>query len=250
MTDTANMLTDSIKHSFILKFERPWHNNAITGWAIPFRQRYSFDSIFSGGYIEVSYNHGASWLTIYDKTPFKEIGKYNSGLYTPSDTLTNGTAALNGNLTWDFKERANCEAYFFCTTDGAVLVNSVWLKFTYLNLARNNPHEGWLIDDIEFNIFVSCEFITDGFEQTTISSKIKTYPNPANNLVTIEYPMAAGNGYLLTLYDYSGKLQLKQYAVCGENHQLDISPYPNGYYIYTLVDENGKQLIGKFIINR
>ena len=63
ITDTARLITEQIKHSFILKGQRPWYANAIRKWHVGSYQKCQFDTL-SGGYIEVSYNKGETWTNI------------------------------------------------------------------------------------------------------------------------------------------------------------------------------------------
>jgi hypothetical protein len=81
-------------------------------------------------------------------------------------------------------------------------------------------------------------------EQELMNSSINVYPNPASDMITVEYP-AGFSSYQLQLFDALGQLvsteQLKDNTngVGMNSHQMDVSSLPKGMYIVSLLTEYG-----------
>lgn len=82
-----------------------------------------------------------------------------------------------------------------------------------------------------------------------ISASFKTYPNPASDILTIEFPVFGIDQKYLEIYDLSGQLvKTKKFASFKED--VNISDLRSGMYFTKLKDENNKLLsMGKFIKN-
>ena len=242
MTDTANLLYEPGEHSFILKLERPWWGNCLSFWIVIFYQKYSFDSLNSGGYVEVSYDHGETWANfVFDDYTGTNASSVN--MYDETDTLINGEPAISSVYTWGV----------YATDIGHILeypdiidIYSVWLKFTYINLSTNNPHEGWLIDNLYFFAHVYEEYIDvkeiNTFNLTTV------YPNPASNTITIEIEDQGNKHYRCEIFNMQGKLLDEFDDICTDKLEFNISGYSKGQYIYKLSEKNRVLKTGKFIV--
>jgi hypothetical protein len=77
-----------IKDTLPFNFFR-WGEGIIGFW-----HKYDTDSLTDGGYIEVSYNGGNSWVNIIHDTLNLEISSVN--FYTNSDTITGNIPAFSG----------------------------------------------------------------------------------------------------------------------------------------------------------
>lgn len=86
--------------------------------------------------------------------------------------------------------------------------------------------------------------VTGNIEQTIMNSGINVYPNPADDMVTIEYP-AGFKKYSLQLFDALGQLVINEQLIndgTGNeilSHQLDISSFTKGVYIVNIQTEYG-----------
>lgn len=78
--------------------------------------------------------------------------------------------------------------------------------------------------------------------------ELNIYPNPADDLITIEIPGSDGNRQKVTIIDISGRILLSRSF---DDHpvKVDISNFGNGIYIIT-VEQTGRILKGRFVVSR
>ena len=79
----------------------------------------------------------------------------------------------------------------------------------------------------------SCSAITTVEEVADASQALRYYPNPVNDILTIEYGLA--NTQML-LYDLRGKLLYSRPMNVGKT-EIDMSAYPSGVYFVRLANE-------------
>lgn len=97
---------------------------------------------------------------------------------------------------------------------------------------------------------IDSSFTLTGTEEAAISSKaeLKCFPNPATSTILFSLNTDLKSGTHLNIYNFQGKLVLKQEIDNSENSnktiQLDISSLPKGIYIYMI-----NEIQGKFIHN-
>ena len=237
MTDTSKMLDSTLEHSFILKFHRWDESNAVAEWYVQFKQEYQFDSLVSGGYISVSYDKGSNWRNVvYDDYLYDDsTGSMAllARLYDSTNILNNGQPALTGTGKTNGEYVSDVDKFFACTIWDAALVHDIWVKFTYINTGKNNPHAGWMIDDFTFEIRTWCEYLYDDIEEEN-NAEVQIYPNPVKSTVTINYPEAGDNAITLVIYDIIGNKVFQHPGICGTSETVDVSRLPNGYYVYRL----------------
>lgn len=98
--------------------------------------------------------------------------------------------------------------------------------------------------------------ITQGFHQNTYvitpvedlraDIEISVYPNPTNDLVTIDFPLSEGHGNVkIIVTELSGKV-LQTAEMQSDLAQINFSAYANGTYLITISQNN--QLIKSFQI--
>jgi hypothetical protein len=86
--------------------------------------------------------------------------------------------------------------------------------------------------------------VTGSIEQTILNTSINVYPNPADNNITIEYPIGFKK-YQLQLFDALGQMvyneELKDEGSYNGtlSHQVDVSSYTKGIYIVNVQTEYG-----------
>jgi len=76
----------------------------------------------------------------------------------------------------------------------------------------------------------------------------KVFPNPATNYLNIEIPQVFLDIKELMIYDATGK-RVMQKNISNYEQQLDISSWSKGIYFYTIRNEAGKLIRGKFLVN-
>lgn len=244
MTHTTKMIDTAYEHSFILKLERPWFGNCLFEWGLQFEHKYSFDSLNSGGYINVSYDKGQNWHDINIDSVIYDNGVGSSIFYNENDTLWNGMPGFTGKK--DFSEYPSvCSTVWMMDYLHAAKIYNVWLKFTYSSNANCKLHEGWLIDDIFFEIYHWCEFL-DIFNHIAANYETKAYPNPACNNITIAFDNN-NKVYTLSIFNIQGMLIKQIYNVSNNAINIDICNLPKGEYFYLLQNNNTYSHKGSFI---
>ena len=89
----------------------------------------------------------------------------------------------------------------------------------------------------------------DEYNQKNIYSKV--FPNPARNLVSIDFENPEFHIIQLTVFDHTGKQIFRQERIIHNTFNLNTEDYNNGLYHYQLVDtEKLNMCSGKFVINK
>lgn len=96
---------------------------------------------------------------------------------------------------------------------------------------------------IEYAAYLSS-FATSTEDIRTISTSVRTYPNPAYEELNIELKNFDNGNYTLKMYNIIGKqIWKKTYFVNEERTiKLDVSKLRKGTYIYTIFDEKGRNI--------
>jgi hypothetical protein len=252
MTDTTKLIDSTLEHSFILKFTRLPESNAVLEWFIQFKHVYQFDSLVSGGFISVSYDKGLHWTNVvnddylYSDSTGDIASLYR--LYGVNDKLKNGIPGLTGNGKTNDEWPCFVDKYFECTYSDAAIVCNIWIKFTYINTEKNNPHAGWMIDDLDFYIETWCEFLGEP-QVSAVNNYVNIYPNPASKTIRFQNPTSKNEQLNLEIFDIEGNLVLTRVNICCSTNEIDISALSNGFYVYKLYNQQ-HQFRGSFIINK
>lgn len=80
-----------------------------------------------------------------------------------------------------------------------------------------------------------CSILTSINNERELNFSYSLYPNPANNLLTIEGKSIVTNKELASIYDLTDKL-LMQFSLTGEKTTIDISSLTPGIYFLSLYD--------------
>ena len=205
ITDTINTYPTNCKSCFtiVLDQERnPWIYFHST---IKFKHKFDTDSLFDGGYLEISYDKGTTWhnvvndsiSTSYPEWYFMEI-RYN-GFYSSDDTLNQGLPAFSGRSNGWIESSVE---YINLGVKKSV-PDTVLIRFCFVSDQIDNPKEGWMIDDIALEVSIPSKVVNNEMNQ------IKIYPNPLVNQCTIQ---SLGNTKILgyRVFDMSGKAILSK----------------------------------------
>ena len=137
-----------------------------------------------GGYIDVSYDGGASWINIIDDyfgcySPGMSNNPYTFGLYSDQEFLYNDTAGFSGELKDWTTVRFGWE--YCLTKEGKVNGDSAMVRFNFISDENDTGQEGWMIDHIRlFSLKLS------GSSRDELAGAFSIYPNPAQNEVFVE----------------------------------------------------------------
>ena len=148
---------------------------------------------------------------------------------------------LNGNVNW--QKYYGIGKKFILTNiektsdGGCIMVGDVWdwhnspFQYTtdmfFLKVDRNGNITG-----------------TSGIKENIKHSEILVYPNPAKDIINFE--MGMYEGYKLTIINSMGQTITQQDVSSGKN-SIDIHSFTKGIYLYSLVNNKGKVINGKFV---
>jgi hypothetical protein len=202
---------------------------------IEFQHRMDTDDGRDGGYIEVSHDGGESWTNlIEDRVSCINPGEWpEHKIYSEEDTLYNGEAGFSGSKDW--------ESVLFgweecLVKDGNLQGDSLLLKFVFISDDHETNQHGWIIDHIRL---FSMQLL--GEVQEDIASKLRVFPNPAKDYISIAGSLSE-DIQRLEVYDAWGR----RMPVIIESHGLSVSAYPVGVYFIRI--ESGHTIIHRKIL--
>jgi len=68
--------------------------------------------------------------------------------------------------------------------------------------------------------------------------KFVVFPNPAEDIVNIDFTSVPGSGAYISIHDMSGRKLLSQPVRANQLISLDISSYNRGVYVIKMIDGN------------
>ncbi len=80
------------------------------------------------------------------------------------------------------------------------------------------------------------------------NSSFSIYPNPAKNLLNLEYSVGEDEEASFELLDVLGKVQMKTQLKNTNMHQINLNNLQEGIYFYRLIKNNAITQSGKLII--
>lgn len=100
------------------------------------------------------------------------------------------------------------------------------------------------VDTFLYNVLISEIVNTNEIKEDV---KLKVFPNPVKDLLTIEMSMDFSNSYTIQLYQANGILvkSLEQQNL--QAVEIPISSLPNGIYFLRLITENGDDIVRKIL---
>jgi type IX secretion system substrate protein len=217
LTDTLNTYPDSTKSSFEFVIFTDDYTN------IDFWHKYDTDSLKDGGIVEVSTNDGATWTNIILDT----INGFSFiNFYSTSDTI----GSLNNSPGFI----GNSGGWIKSTIMKSGAIPYYRFRFTFSSDSIDNNKDGWMIDNFSFTA------LGTGVENLELESKIKLYPNPTINQLSIEIE---GNLKLknIKVYDISSQLIYQ-----GIESIINTSQWTKGLYLIEI--ETDQEIIRKKVI--
>lgn len=183
-----------------------------------------------GGYIDVSYDGGESWVNIIDDRsacfcPGDQIETV--GLYTRDETLYNGISGFSGQISFWSKVRFGWE---YCLAKSATgYKDSMLLRFNFISDGNDTSREGWNIDHIRL-----FSMPLTGSTETDQGPVFSITPNPTRDQVIVR--MADGSPVRrITLFDMTGAY-LGTFDGAGK---ISLSGYSPGVYFLKIESEAG-----------
>ena len=153
----------------------------------------------------------------------------------------------------------NYNLYGIMANGTETLIGSVPGNQYFFNYA--NPYAGFVHYFIGFNT-PSCNSKTDYlvksnwvqsptgiYELTGFNNLIKTYPNPANEIITIESAITGNQDFIVSIKDIQGQELLNEKINFSLSHSINVSSLSNGIYFLTLQNEK-ENYLSKIVIQR
>jgi hypothetical protein len=172
--------------------------------------KFDSDSLNDFGRMEISFDHGATWLNALSDTVIPDI--YWT---TPKPVLT-------GRI-HQWKEFNAFVPEWFMT-------DTIYYRFTFISDNIETNQEGWMLDDIKLVAH------TEGIEHIGSRDDISIYPNPSSDIITV-YTKRFKGDMDVSIYDILGQLRLQKNI--GKNKEdIDISGFSKGIYMVRVLSRN------------
>jgi len=251
MTDTANFYPADNNSTFMIKIVPPkgffWGDMGIR-----FTHRIDTDSLFSGGYIEISYNGGNDWINIVEDKSFDPNYNQIHSMYNVNDTILGAIPAFTGNsdnydksmthhnwimswYSWIWADRFNPKPNLF---------DSVLIRFTFRSSDALVSKEGWIISEMSVGIS-DCFTHIDNSQINPNKPIVKLLENKE---LFISHSSNNDENYVVEVLTISGT---KVFSVSKSSNGRITVPLPQltpGIYIYHIANSKNVFTSGKFII--
>jgi hypothetical protein len=242
MTDTINPYFGPSVSRFEVKWADPNFGNTFqNGYVhIDFKHKFDTDSMVDGCSVEFSHDGGLSFINVLNN-PFGNVQHFplTSGEPLLDDSLPNGKRGLSGNSGGWIQTSIMLNPCVFTPWDTDTLI----IHFVFrANSTNQNNREGWLIDDINFDLSY-CESVPEYNLSSTL------YPNPAINTAIIDFENNSNASYQLQVVDFTGRIVMEQAVIRANRIELNIENLARGMYQYRLVAEKEKRRsVGRFVV--
>ncbi len=244
ITDTINFYPINCNSSFILSLHTDCCGNSWDGKPVlKFKHKFNTDSLHDGGFIEVSFNSGITWVNIIsDSTvnynhPSQNFPGGNQNFYSLSDTINGGIPAFTGKSNGWIE--SSC---YFVSCGYGFPIDSIMVRFTFKSDAVNNSKEGWMIDNITF-VNDICESIPE-----INLSDLNIYPNPSTGRLNISLnKQQSKTNTELSIFNMLGeKIYYNARFNLQASNEIDISAFQKGIYFIKMND--GAEVFEKKIV--
>ncbi|MEA1898016.1 MAG: T9SS type A sorting domain-containing protein, partial [Bacteroidota bacterium] len=241
MTDTINPYPINNHSTFQYLITKPenMQDNCISLIRLIFYYKIDTDTLKDGGYIDISFDMGTTWVNIIDDTISTRVSVLGQ-FYGSSDTLIGNRKGFSGNRTneWissgvEWQDENNEHA----RTNDSILV-----RFNFVSDEIDTGKEGWIIDYIYLEVVDLCDV---GIDDLFINNEILLYPNPVDGISVLVLPDDT-NIYHVQIFDIRGQEILN--CISNESFEIYRSDFNPGIYIYKISSSQAQTYTGKFII--
>ena len=201
----------------------------LDGW-----YRIDSDTLKDYGKLEFSPDNGATWINLVTDTIYSKKNCYEWWSEKPVFT----------GLKPEWKNFSVFLAPFGPEFD-IKWGDTVKYKFTFISDSIQNNRDGWILDNLHFEDWLESGIHEYGFN----SFESNAIPNPAKDIIKIEFENDSKLEHNINIFDNSGKLI---YSVSSDNGlvEINISNFNEGLYYYKIISrKENKKSIGKFIKN-
>jgi hypothetical protein len=203
---------------------------------LQFVHKFDTDSLYDGGYVEISYDGGQTWTNIINDHCPDTIEA--APFYSIDDTIIGGIPAFTGrSYGWQVAS-LDC----FWNYENSFIVDSCIIRFNFVSDSIDNSKEGWIIDGIGFQVHYFLDEIT---EHNNIK-EISLFPDPVDETSIIKIINWNQEKYILNIYNTLGILLFHEVI---SNDYVNIGEYRfgKGLYYYELINDKRKYS-GRFVV--
>jgi hypothetical protein len=209
---------------------------------VDFRHKFDTDTLKDGGFIQISYDNGASWINIIHDTMNYEwfvtpaqntwLGGFgNTNLYDTSDVLTGGNFGYSGN-SWGWVHTSI--AWYNIPVDGMFLFpDTLRIRFCFISDSIPEIRAGWMIDQIRL-------FGIDLGSGIPVAEKprIAVIPNPVQSDMEIRLD-AVHPGVAWRILDLRGVMIQQGEAGSVQSFSLNRTGLNTGLYLLEIRAQDG-----------
>ena len=241
ITDTINPYPINNHSSFQFLIAKPNNaqENCISLIRLIFYHKIDTDTLKDGGYIDISYDLGNTWINIIDDTISTRVSVLGQ-FYGSTDTLTENRKGFSGNRTYEWISSGF--TWFDENNEHARTNDSILIRFDFISDEIDTGREGWIIDKIYLEVYDLCNV---GIDDSFINNEILLYPNPVYGISVFELPDDT-NIYHIQVFDIQGREVLDCFS--GGSFLINRDDFDPGLYIYRISHPATQTYTGKFII--
>ena len=235
VTDTINPYPISNDSYFDLIL--PNSNYYGLGMIVSFKHKFQTDTLTDGGYIDVSYDKGISWVNVlHDDTVNYPLEFHTENLYSYQDTLLEGINGFSGTSNgWIYTRIQWVWIYPMKTNSPDTLI----MRFHFISDAVQNNKDGWIID----NLLISYADEGSSIQEVNANdSKIHIVPNPIDNVAIINFENFKSEPLTLMLFNAFGQKIKQIEGIKTSQIQIDRNNLTSGLYFIQL--RNNYSVIG------
>ena len=231
VTDTSNPypINNLSSFQFVIKPPGP----SVWQFSYPvlyFYHKYDTDSLKDGGYIESSWDGGATWTNLAND-PYVYV--FNNVL---NDTIQGGIHAFTGKSyssyhNWQY---VRLEWWRWCWAGGnppPTYPDSIIVRFSFKSDGIQTNKEGWLID----NIFFGTGGCPIGIHEILSNGRLDISPNPLSAQTVLHAANSLHNASL-TLYNSFGQSVKQINNISGQTITLQRDYLASGLYFIRLTE--------------
>ncbi|MFM7014888.1 MAG: T9SS type A sorting domain-containing protein [Bacteroidota bacterium] len=185
-------------------------------------------------------------LRIIHRTETALTGDGYGSLTTPYATYSNTIRIKSVDLSYDsiFVDLLGIGFYTFAQVSQSQTTSYKWYK---------NGHPSYVLgldaDSLGTNV-TGADFLfvpgATGVQTIANQQAVKSYPNPANNFMTIEIPQELKTQSTLQVYNNAGQ-QINNIAINNvDQYLLDVKEYPSG--LYSIIISGAKTYSSRFVV--